>query len=383
MNPKKRKKSVYRAQAARREREERMRRIFTWGAVFVFTAVVGLLIYGAVNELLIKPNQPVAEVNGVPISKETFQARVRYERLTAQTQIANLDQFISQLDPNNEAMQSYIQQATIQKYNLQHQLEMPELFAGQVLDKIVEEELVRQKAAEAGLTVGEEEIEREIEQMMGYDRDAIATSTVTSTLEGAVMTEEQYRQVYENFKRNYLEASGMTEDAFRQMIKANLLRDKVKALITQDIPKEEDQVKIAYFVLPTEEMAREIQQRLDAGEDPQSLIDELNGDDQDETAGAMLDWEPLGFFSGQVSPDFEAEVFARPAGKATDPVQGPNNRYFVGFILGHEVRPLADHIYQQKVDEAYNAWVQAQIKDHVKYYNWQEAVPPVEGTVQP
>ncbi len=373
------KKRSRRTQSARHEREERMRRIFTWGAIIVFTAVIGILVYGAINELVIKPNRPVAEVNGVPINKEAFRARVRYERMVTQTQINNLDQFISQLDPNNEAMQSYIQQYTIQKYNLQHQLEMPELFAGQVLDKMIEEELVRQKAAEAGLTVSEEEIDREIEQMMGYDREAAATATVTETQQGAVMTEEQYRQLYESFKKNYLEASGMSEAAFREMVKANLLRDQVKALVTQDVPKEADQVQIAYFVLPTEEAARAIQQRLDNGEDPQTIIDELNGDDDEATAGAMLPWEPLGFFSSQVSPDFEGEVFSRPVHKATDPVPGPNDRYFVGYILGHETRPLADEIYQQKVDEAYNSWVQAQLKDHVTYYDWQEAVPE-EGT---
>ena len=377
------KKRTHRTQAARREREERMRRIFTWGAILVFAAVFGVLIYGAVNELVIKPNQPVAEVNGVPISKEAFQARVRYERLVTQTQINNLDEFINQLDPNNEAMQSYIQQYTIQKYNLQHQLEMPELFAGQVLDKMVEEELVRQKAAEAGLTVSEEEIDREIEQMMGYDREAAATATVTETQQGLVMTEDQYHQLYENFKKNYLEASGMSEEAFREMVKANLLRDQVKEVVAGDIPKDEDQVKIAYFVLPDEETARQIQQRLDAGEDPQTIIDELNGDDDEGTAGAELDWEPLGFFSSQISPEFESQVFSRPVGKATDPVLGPNDRYFVGYVIGHEVRPLADSIYQQKVDEAYNAWVQAQIKDHVDYYDWQEAVPPAETPVQP
>jgi hypothetical protein len=71
---------ITRKHQARQERERIQTRNILIATATIFAVVIILIGYGIVNELILKPNQPVASVNNEKISLREFQSRVRYDR---------------------------------------------------------------------------------------------------------------------------------------------------------------------------------------------------------------------------------------------------------------------------------------------------------------
>ena len=69
-----------RKQFSRAEREAQQRRRIIYAVGGVLAVVVLVILFGVVRESLIKPNEPVANVNGETISTTDFQNRVRLVR---------------------------------------------------------------------------------------------------------------------------------------------------------------------------------------------------------------------------------------------------------------------------------------------------------------
>ena len=61
-------KELNRRQLARREKEKKLNQILIWSAVGVVALVVLIMGYGIITELVLKPRQPVARVDGAAIT---------------------------------------------------------------------------------------------------------------------------------------------------------------------------------------------------------------------------------------------------------------------------------------------------------------------------
>ena len=72
---------------------------------------------------------------------------------------------------------------------------------------LIDDELIRQEAARRGITVTPDELQKELEVLFGYDRNAPAPAataalsategvTVTAAPEKPPMTEDQFKQLY-------------------------------------------------------------------------------------------------------------------------------------------------------------------------------------------
>jgi len=151
----------------KRQRQTREIRI----AVAIVVALVSLvLVVAVVNEYVIRPRQPVAEVNGETITLTDWQDRVRYQRA----------QFIISLEDQLEAFQdvSLVQQFSGQQINL---LAQPELLGEAVLEQMIDEVLVRQEAEERGISVTDEEVGERIGEQFNYFGGQLPTPMPTPT----------------------------------------------------------------------------------------------------------------------------------------------------------------------------------------------------------
>ncbi len=373
MAKKSKERKLTRRQLARRERDQQLQRILIWSAVSVAVLVVAVLGYGVVTEFVIKPQKPVARVGDAVITTRAFQARLRYERMMARLEIARYRQQLDQLDPKDEQLSGLVAQlqATIASMENQLSPNLAEVFGGQVLDRMIEEELVLQEAAKRGLTVTEDEIDRRVEQMMGSDREAAKTVTDTTT----IMTEQEYRDLYQAFRENVLGPAKFSEKDYRRMVKADLLIDKLKELLGQEVEDTADQVEVVLLAAGTEEEARALQARLDSGEDVDALVEELNGDDDDKTVGFDLPWLPVGYLDQQWGKDVEKAAFDTPVGQTSSPVMGSGDRYYVVYVRGHEERPLSTILLQQARETKYGEWLSQQRAELVERVDgWEEAV---------
>jgi foldase protein PrsA len=291
--------------------------------------------------------------------------------------------FLSELDPTDPSSQMLAQQFEQTRASLESQLspELKDLFGKQVLDMMVEEELVRQEAAERGITIDEETLERQVEQFLGYDRDAAAvqasgTLTETATLSPTqTLTEEEYEERYRFFQTNYLKESGLSEAEFEQIVEADLLRQELQEELTQDLETEAEQVEISYLVADTPEKALALKERLEAGEEFDALIEEVNANEDPLTAGSTLPWMRQEDLVARLGPELAVQAFELPVGEISEPLQSTDELTYLLKVEGHEVRPLDEYLLQQEIDEVYNAWVEQQRQTEVEYLDWESVTP--------
>jgi hypothetical protein len=142
-NPEK-KKIVSKKHLARVERENLQRRYIIIGTVTVFSIVIVLAAIGFVTEGIIKPRQPVAQVNGTEITTKDFQSLVGYQRYRMVNEYMSTYQFIQNIgDPNYV---SYFQSYLLQ---IQNELE-PEVIGLNTINQMVDNVLIRDEAERMG-----------------------------------------------------------------------------------------------------------------------------------------------------------------------------------------------------------------------------------------
>jgi foldase protein PrsA len=151
---------------------------------------------------------------------------------------------------------------------------------------------------------------------------------------------------------SYLSYIGISEADLRWIFESQLYRQKVIEAITADVSKEADQVWTRQIVVADEETAKQVVERLDAGENFAALAAELSTDEATKSIGGDLGW--IG--AGTLDQTVEKVVFNLSIGQTTEPIQTTTGWYIVQ-LLGHEVRPIPDTDYQQLVQLTYNDWL--------------------------
>lgn len=369
---------VNRRQLARREREEQTQRTLIWITAGVLAVILLIVGYGVVTELVIKARQPVARVGEVTIMTRDFQNRLRYEREMRNYELMQYQNYLSQVDPNDEAMASFTQQLQYMISNLQNQLspEMATTFGEQVLESMIEEELVRQEAGARSIVLTQDEIERQVELSIGYDREATPAPTseaVTATVEQP-MTADEYQDAYSTFKTNILDASRLPEADYRELVAVNLLQKELFTLLTQDVISTAEQVQVTLLVTDTETGARDLRARISAGASVISLTDELNADASDVSYGYELPWIPAGYLSDQLSPEMDYAAFNTPISSTSEPISMTDGSFYVIYVQGHEVRELGESFLEEAKQAHYDGWLAEKKAAIVAYLDWEKAV---------
>jgi len=375
-------KELTRKQRSRLERERRMERFLVWGVVAVGVVVVGVLAYGFVVEGIVKAREPVAIVGGTSITTEDFQARVRFMRMQMNGELQYLFQQQEALDPTDPDAQFYLQYIQESIRDLQSQLS-PASAQGigeQALEQLIQEEFVRQETERRGITVAPEELQQAVERFFGYDRNP-ATPTPSSAVTSSVtptsvlsptptstppptptpVTEEVFRQRYSTFLES-LKSLKISERQYRSWVTASLLIEKLREQMLVQVPHTADQIKLYYLTVDDQGQADEIAARLDAGEDFQTLVDELEEDEEGAGYGAELDWAPRNELESRLGTELTDLAFSLEVGEHSQPVLNQDGtRVDIIKVVGHEVRELDQYWREQLAEEAFQEWLEAQL----------------------
>lgn len=408
---------------ARLEREQIQQRYLLIGIAVVGVLVVGLILFGILDQTVIQRSRPVARVGSDVVSTGEFQTQVRYTRyrLLQQLNYFASDQMMVQF------FGSYIQQ-------IASQLNSPSELGQQVLDRIVEDKIIAQEAAKLGITVSEEELNAGVEEFFGYFENGTPTPSVTPTgfstatlsatqlalvpptatptatlpvtetpaaTEAAVtatpalsatpaaemtatpdytatpeptpteFTREGYQDLYDNYMTE-LKDLGFTEPEMRELVKAQILRDRMIAEVTKDVTSEAEQVWARHILVATEEEAIAVRDRLMAGEDFAKLAAEVSTDTSNKDLGGDLQW----FTKDKMVTEFSDAAFALQIGEISQPVKTSFGFHIIQ-ALGHEVRPLTAEEVQQAKDTAFSKWIEAKRteKEVETFDRWLQNVP--------
>jgi parvulin-like peptidyl-prolyl isomerase len=207
----------------------------------------------------------------------------------------------------------------VTEYGLQQQPEQASLVVSLLANTLGSEELLRQRApADLGVSVTPEEVELEIGDRLGLmqsDPEAFA----------AALEEE-------------LKRTDLSDEEYRRMVEADLLAIKVQEVFSLSVPDTLEQVKVRQILVGTEDEARSVLERLDAGEDFGDLARELSLDEATKEEGGERGWvdsaseeegrERQWLARDELDLSYAVRVFDLEVGTPSQPIPGPGG-YFI------------------------------------------------------
>lgn len=388
-----------RKQARLRRKEREQQKWIFIGLSILGVLVIGILAWGALDQLVLTPRSPIAIVEGTPIPTNAFQRRLAYQRLVLMQQLRQWQDFQAQFDPQREnpfLLQQIQQLAT--------QIDDVEGLSLDVLDRMIDEVLIRQEAAKRGISVDPEEVQRRIEQFFGFDREAlqitpeptptpVATLPLTATAEitptatpiptPTPMSEEDFQRLYQEYLQQLQDqALGFSEAEFRQVFEVQILREKLTDVLCADVPTTEEAVRARHILIAVEtptpepvgegtptptpdpeaveraeeaarQLAEEIKARLEAGEDFAELAKEFSDDPASAEQGGDLGW----FGRGTMVPEFEEVAFSLEPGQISDPVRTPFGYHIIQVLEKDPNRPRDEVAIEADKQRCFEDWL--------------------------
>lgn len=378
------------------ERDQFLSRLLTIGTIAIVLLVVGLVGYSILQQSYIIPRQTLAEVEGVAITGDQYQQRVRLNRARLVNTFLQYYQMQSiVMDP------TFQQQIYIQLLGLQQELE-PLVTGENTLNELIDDELLKLEAAELGITVSEEDVERELRSFFGYFPDGTPTSVPTRTpyatatytdlqleLIGATptsevpptatatlpplptgtpaptatpVTEAGYRELLAQYLASQSADAQISEQAIREAIHAGLLRQAFRERLEADVPRTEDQVWARHILVATEEEAQDVLDRLEAGEDWSLIAADVSTDMSNRAIGGDLGW----FNRERMVAPFAEAAFSLRVGQTSQPVQTDFGWHIIR-VLGHQEQPVSEEDFNQRVYVVLNEFL-AELREK---YTWE------------
>ncbi len=395
---------------AREERERRERNIIYIVSAVVIIAVVALVLYGIVDQNYLKARRTVAIVNDEKITVSEYQGQTRlarYNLIQTAQRLYQLAQIMGN-DPNSQAS------VANQLQSIDGQL-FPQAIGRQIIDQLVDGLLIQQEASRLGITISEDEVNKELEEVFGYYRLGTPTPTVTQVLPqtstlsplqeslipstptsstsliptseittteivddntqslessptpsneltptltattgptATPFTQQAFEEIYQDAIANLSEEYSISESDLKRGFKDHLYSEKILDIITKDIECTQDQVWALHILIDEEVLAKNIKTRLDEGEDWSLMATTYSTDTSNKDKGGDLGW----FGQGVMVPEFEQAAFKLEVGETSAPVKTDFGFHIIR-ILGHEERPLTEDACQSMRSENFQEWL--------------------------
>jgi len=389
-----------RKRRALKRRDDERNRWLLIGLGIVAGILLLIIAVGVIQELVIKPRQPIATVNGVNIASSDYGKRVRF----AWYQEANNPDSSQQTDPQSISLE--------------------------VLDQMIDEELLREQAKQQGITVSPDEIEEALERSYGYQRNTPtpsptpkvsptprptttpggpATATPLPTPTAVSLT--AYQSALSDYVSRLKTAADMSEADLKSLVEIDLLRNKLYEDVTKNIATTEEQVHARHILVRVQEalptstpapagqptptpnpnasptpvprddaqaLARiiAVQQKLGGGGDFAQLAKEYSDDPGSAEQGGDLGW----FGRGRMVPEFEEGTFKLDPGQTSGPIKTSYGYHLVQVLERDSAREMDEYTAQQRKFDAFSQWLNDLRINAQTTRNWTlDRVPPTPG----
>lgn len=170
-------KAVTKKHLARLERERRQIRAITYTASVLIFAVIGLITYGILSQTVLMARQPIVELGDQVVTTREFKLRVQVRRHQLINQYFQYYQLAQMFGMDLSSDSSFGQQLD----SIKNELDNPTTLGKNVIDQITENMLVRKYAAENGIVISTEDVDRAVQESFDYYPDGTSTPTVTPT----------------------------------------------------------------------------------------------------------------------------------------------------------------------------------------------------------
>lgn len=349
-----------RRQLRKWNRERHTHRLLIGGAIGVVVLAALILGFGYVRENVLRASETAAVVNGETITMAQVLERVK-------PRVAALDAQARFYQAQGQAQAAA--QISVQRSGL----------PDQVLDNMVEEKLVEAELARRGLSIATDDVDAGIRKDMA-EQDALdrptpaptaapspaadASPPVADASPGPTMTPtagptptstavptltaDDFNSVYQRF----LQRANLTDEAYRELKRAELARDKLQKTIGEDVPKTEEMVRARHILVDNDDSLKQAQQKLAEGVPFDQVAKEFSTDTGTRDKGGDLGWFPR----GQMNAPFEAAAFSQPIGEIGEPVQSPNGTHIIQVLERDPNHELTAQQIDGKSSQGYQTW---------------------------
>jgi len=205
------------------------------------------------------------------------------------------------------------------------------LLRAQVLDALIEQELIRQAAAQADIRIS----------------DAEATAELLK-IKGAMPSKAAWEE--------YLRLNQLSEEDFLAAQYDALLTQRLRDLIFADLNGPILQVQARHILVKTEEEAKSILAQLQNGADFGALALQFSQDTSTRAEGGLLGW----FTQDELLDGRLAEVaFSLEVGATAGPIPSSLG-YHILQILDRQERPVEAERLAVLMESRYNRWLESQ-----------------------
>jgi parvulin-like peptidyl-prolyl isomerase len=389
---------------SRGQREAQLKQRVIIGASIIGVSVVVILLLGLLYRIWVEPAQAMAEIDGQKITRQQFYDRVTYERFRLYQTITETKEQAKELLADPSSGSYFLQFFEQQLGQLQS---LYSAIGPQTLEKIIDERVLEKEAEKREMTVTDEEVTEEIRRETAQKEGAIIEPDVTATAEAEVaatetaelftptptftpsppptdtvateaitptataaatftpaptatpniLSDETYKDSQQTFLTELQQYVDYTEGDYRQIVRAELLREKMQELIGSEAEVETtgEQINAAHILVETEEEAQQVIERLNSGEEFAILAAELSTDQSNAQSGGDLGW----FGREQMVAAFEEAAFAlTEPEQLSEAIETQFGWHVMKLLEGPEERELPEAEIEQARQEAFNSYLQ-------------------------
>jgi len=203
-----------------------------------------------------------------------------------------------------------------------------------LVEEIEGEELMRQGAPEKGVDLSEEAIDAEIRRQENVpsnaDRNAFAAA---------------YREA--------VRSSGLSTDAYRDVIAADLAGAALQTTFEEQAPKTSEQVHFRVIMVATEDEANAALERLRNGEDFAVVAQQVSQHAASRDKGGEQDWIPRGV----LEPALDDALFTLEIGQISDVIAGESALFIVQVIERQADRETTPEQLSLLANTAFQVWL--------------------------
>ncbi len=301
----------------------------------------------------------VAEVNGKQITVGEFKQDAifsRYQYLNAYEQYAMLySMYGLPLDELNAQAEEVLGE------------ENKEAFGETVINDLIYNKILEIEAESLNIEISDEELDAGMKDMSGYAAYVAEAGSDSADL-------VDFDSYIEAMLADYFNGD-ISKDVLTRFVKTALLEEKLFDHELEGRTFEAEMVNARHILVEDEATAKEILEKLNAGEDWNALASEYSLDTTNKDNGGALDWFPR----GMMVQEFEDAAFALEPGKISEPVKTTFGYHIIA-VDGKEVRPLTDDALAAAQSEVYTEWTEGLLNKYKHTVNEDILKAVVPGT---
>lgn len=237
----------------------------------------------------------------------------------------------------------------------------------QALQLIVENEIISQSAPSIGITVSDEEVDQQIQ------------ATIIFQAGGGLAgkSDEQLDREFKELYGNFLNASQISENEHRDIVRRTLLREKVRQYVGESVPGVAKQYHVYRLAVSQEDeidiIFTKYKDYVKNSSDPLLLHEAFKAITREFSRespelvrrGGEVGWVPLG-----VIEDYDDVIATVKVGELSDPIPNRDQRQQAFIFMVSEIdelRELAPVNHEALKTRALERWINEQRREHNVY----------------